>query len=501
MSTNSVPSETVPTTPPLGYRNNVLWTRELITRYCDTVIPCHHHADNDAFRNVGNQCLSIGTCFWMALLSITRPWEIPKLNAIGKILGWSPGVSLYQALRAFSIVKSKALIGHNKKKNGDITWVYGIGGGRGLLYVKKGASAHWVPFLAVVDNATPPLGGGLSSQGSESSVCSSLPFLPPLETSDTRRWVLVGTVEPTDSTTSSSSMSTPVSPTSFSSSSTAVVVAGGPARRAHHRQPPPVPPGGPPPVTVPVVQAEVAPRAYHIHGTRALPAEPALIATCSGTLARTEGQSEFLFGDTSGLQRVVGKVSGSCRYLELSMASVGQQVSENDRFYVKTAPYGLQETVTLSGCFDPSAVDYIACKDCNFRLVPVNGHYDRDGISYSVFALERCAATVFGRFKFGIFGRFVDTEVVDIKLKPTKERPVLTADIIAPNEDCKYRAAYNMYKALLPDELHGIYRDMLNEEFGMDKRSGVEPFEIAQSLLSRYTDIRAWGSTPGFGLH
>lgn len=176
---------------------------------------------------------------------------------------------------------------------------------------------------------------------------------------------------------------------------------------------------------------------------------------------------------------------------------VGKKISVSTVLYVRDGSPALDDHYLDNGCYNPAKMRDLTCNGVMYELCQPY-YCTRHGANYWLFPIKKVAQSNQNKLLSRFTPNHVDL-VQNVHFYTSTSRMPLLNDLLCPTLDASYRAAYTMYAGFMPVELKGIYVDIRNEEFASQNRTGVEPRDVATSLVGAYRDlVRSHGARQGF---
>ncbi len=166
----------------------------------------------------------------------------------------------------------------------------------------------------------------------------------------------------------------------------------------------------------------------------------------------------------------------------------GVKLCKGDHFYVRHAP-ALSHRVMCTGGANPCTVRAIratlpgASHELLIQLLPLGIPVRVRGSFYTVFSWRPQAQTTWQ----GTVGVVFNPTVTGLVYAPPPVVWPRLRDIVGPNLDYKYRVLYTLYSQHVPQKCAGLLGLARSAEMGLEQRSGVEPADVAASLVAAET--------------
>lgn len=185
---------------------------------------------------------------------------------------------------------------------------------------------------------------------------------------------------------------------------------------------------------------------------------------------------------------------------ELTVESViGERLGAGDCFYVRHAP-AFSERSFCMGSENPATIRALratldtAGHEALLRLIPCGPPAKVRGVFYSIFTWEFEATTCVQDVVAGV----LDPVVRAFVYTPRPLKWPRLGDIIGPNLDYKYRVLYTLYSQHVPEKCAGLLGLARSAEMGLEARSGVEPADVAASIVQAEEVLEQLSPGPAF---
>lgn len=451
-----------------------------LTRYCPfwrgyevkytKCIPLVHRAAKQTDRILLEE-LSQLNCFAGSLLfSIEHtPQCLDEANLILKFTGVG-GVSPFGAYDAFQRVTPKHLkiSLYIETDDGVDCLLRANNRGRGLLYLwpEGDKPAHWVPIKGPLEEQPP-------AKVESSQDTDVTPMQPPAQVEMSDDTVVVNIVENSDL---ESRPPVDVKELVGNYEQTMEVIRN----------------------LFPAVQ-EVAPpepkmKAYFVRGSRAINVEPTKWALTSVSSPDEPMPGFFSSEEPSVFRRLLGLVQGGKELVQLQQ-QIPVMSQQALLYYREDDPKLLGHTDVFSAV-DPEQVSHLEADEGHFRI----SLFETVG-PYKLYEIQPIQRTMWASITSKFMGPLHLLHNVRIVRKQAAVKFPAIADVVAPNDNAKYRMLYRLVRERASDEAKGYISAAMQEEMAGEERSGVEPIEVLASyerIAEKFT--KAFGAPPGYGL-
>ncbi len=235
-------------------------------------------------------------------------------------------------------------------------------------------------------------------------------------------------------------------------------------------------------------------KAYFVRGSRAIDIEPTKWALTSVCSPDEPMPGFFSCEEPSVFRRLLGLVQGGKELVQLQHHI--PVMSQSALLYHREDDPKLLGHTDVFGAVDPEQVSHLEADEGHFKIVMIEVVGP-----YKIYEMRPIQRTLWATVTSRVMGPLHLLHNLRIVRKQSAVKFPVIADVVAPNDNAKYRMLYRLVRERASDEAKGYISAAMQEEMVGEARSGVEPIEVLASyerIAEKFT--KAFGAPPGYGL-